>query len=439
MATLKDLEYSLSRLTKTLPFPNPTIALEQYPTDVHLAARLAYIACVNGDITDGQDGEDGGDDQRQTCTTLDLGCGTGILGIASLEAGSDHCTFFDVDQSALEVCMSNAELMKFVDGEDAAFISGRVNYHPGAPNPKQDKKLGKGKQAIVFQKSPPILPPDESSPEHDGVPFPNGHFTTTFTNPPFGTKNNAGIDMQFLAAAVRVSNTAVYSFHKSTTRAHILKTVTEKWGYEAKVVAEMSFDVGNTYAFHKRKSVGIEVDLIRVDCVRGKGDDSTEAATTADGEVVSGMAALNTQEGPMIDADGLALQTSGESAGGMEAAPLSIAQQMMAQMNALKAKSDAAKALKPKRLIDNRTWEGATDIGCDFCDCDLNADDVVYHNPNDEEDEDFCRHCYDDELEEDRKLGLVKTTGREVSLEYHGDESVFGFAATGNKSPTGEA
>jgi hypothetical protein len=36
------------------------------------------------------------------------------------------------------------------------------------------------------------------------------------------------------------------------------------WGYEVQVVAEMKFDLPNVYKFHTKKSVDIEVDLIRV-------------------------------------------------------------------------------------------------------------------------------------------------------------------------------
>jgi 23S rRNA G2445 N2-methylase RlmL len=40
----------------------------------------------------------------------------------------------------------------------------------------------------------------------------------TITNPPFGTKNNAGIDIKFLQTAINMSSKAVYSFHKTSTR-----------------------------------------------------------------------------------------------------------------------------------------------------------------------------------------------------------------------------
>ena len=45
---------------------------------------------------------------------------------------------------------------------------------------------------------------------------------TVVMNPPFGTRRK-GADMQFLRAALHVADSAVYSLHKTSTRAHIEK------------------------------------------------------------------------------------------------------------------------------------------------------------------------------------------------------------------------
>jgi len=45
---------------------------------------------------------------------------------------------------------------------------------------------------------------------------------TVIMNPPFGTRTK-GADMAFLHAAFAVSRGAIYSLHKSSTRAHIQK------------------------------------------------------------------------------------------------------------------------------------------------------------------------------------------------------------------------
>lgn len=52
---------------------------------------------------------------------------------------------------------------------------------------------------------------DESSSWHRA-------FDTIVMNPPFGTKQNAGMDMKFLSAGLNLARGAVYSLHKSSTR-----------------------------------------------------------------------------------------------------------------------------------------------------------------------------------------------------------------------------
>lgn len=81
-------------------------------------------------------------------------------------------------------------------------------------------------------------------------------------NPPFGTKNNAGIDMEFLEIATKLSLNTVYSLHKTSTRKYILKKAKE-FNCEAKVVAELRYDLPQAYKFHKKSSVDIQVDFIR--------------------------------------------------------------------------------------------------------------------------------------------------------------------------------
>uniref|UniRef100_A0A2K6EQA2 Methyltransferase-like protein 5 n=1 Tax=Propithecus coquereli TaxID=379532 RepID=A0A2K6EQA2_PROCO len=87
-------------------------------------------------------------------------------------------------------------------------------------------------------------------------------FDTVIMNPPFGTKNNKGTDMAFLKTALEMARTAVYSLHKSSTREHILKKAAE-WKIKINIIAELRYDLPASYNFHKKKSVDIEVDLIR--------------------------------------------------------------------------------------------------------------------------------------------------------------------------------
>eukprot|EP00984_Skeletonema_dohrnii_P008925 scaffold3319_cov72-Skeletonema_dohrnii-CCMP3373.AAC.2 len=112
---------------------------------------------------------------------------------------------------------------------------------------------------------------------------------TVITNPPFGTKNNEGIDVQFLKTAIRLARRSVYSFHKTSTRPFLVKLLRDKWGLNVEVVAEMKFDIPNMYKFHKQKCVDVEVDLIRVyweeeDTIEDK--DASEEEEESEGEEI---------------------------------------------------------------------------------------------------------------------------------------------------------
>lgn len=87
-------------------------------------------------------------------------------------------------------------------------------------------------------------------------------FDTVVMNPPFGTKNNAGIDMGFLEAATKLSSNAIYSLHKSSTRDYVLAKAAQL-GARGKVIAELRYDLPRAYRFHRKASVDIQVDFVR--------------------------------------------------------------------------------------------------------------------------------------------------------------------------------
>ena len=74
-----------------------------------------------------------------------------------------------------------------------------------------------------------------------------------------------GIDLMFLQKAISMSNSTVYSLHKTATREHVKKKASE-WGVKLDVLAELRFDLAASYKFHRKKTVDIEVDFIRIDC-----------------------------------------------------------------------------------------------------------------------------------------------------------------------------
>src|SRR3989344_2046606 len=80
-------------LTKLATFENPKVKLEQYQTEAEIAAQVIWKAFLNGDI------------EGKSC--IDLGCGTGILGIGALILGARKVTFVDIDLEALKKAEEN--------------------------------------------------------------------------------------------------------------------------------------------------------------------------------------------------------------------------------------------------------------------------------------------------------------------------------------------
>lgn len=62
-----------------------------------------------------------------------------------------------------------------------------------------------------------ILTDLPASAEETGI-YLSKSFDTVIMNPPFGTKKNAGVDIQFLKAAITLARKVVYSLHKTSTR-----------------------------------------------------------------------------------------------------------------------------------------------------------------------------------------------------------------------------
>ncbi|CAL1526129.1 unnamed protein product [Lymnaea stagnalis] len=207
----KELE---SYLQDVEVFENPKIKLEQYPTTPHIAACMLHTMSSTYD------------DLADKCVA-DLGVGCGILSIGATMLGAGYVLGIDVDEDALETCYNN--LCEF-EMNSVDLMASDVRCLLG-PDPKSSQ---------LFKK-----------------------FDTVVMNPPFGTKHNEGIDIAFLQAALNLSNNAVYSLHKTSTREHILKKAAS-WEVDVSVLAELRYDLANTFKFHKKKSVDIEVDFIRL-------------------------------------------------------------------------------------------------------------------------------------------------------------------------------
>ena len=155
-----------------------------------------------------------------------MGCGCSVLGIGSSLLGASYVMGVDIDSDALQIAQSNIGQFEL------------SNVH-------------------LVQCSVTDLP---QLLKRDVV-----QFDTVVMNPPFGTKHNQGLDVLFVETALRCVKPAggvVYSLHKTSTRDHFFRKAVS-WNVEAKVLAQLRYDLPATYKFHKKSSVDVEVDFWR--------------------------------------------------------------------------------------------------------------------------------------------------------------------------------
>ena len=210
---LKHTESALSDLTHDLAFNEPNLSLEQYPTSPELASHLAFLAMSHGDIIEADSDEEEEGSESTGTKVLDLGCGTGILGISSIVVGASHVTALDTDPTAISIAQRNYLKMEMEDM--VTFVEGTLKMNS----------------------------------DDDGIEFSDDTFDVVLTNPPFGTKNNAGIDVAFLKTACRLSKNVVYSFHKTSTREYLMRKINEEWGFKGEVrrCEELSDELRTSY------------------------------------------------------------------------------------------------------------------------------------------------------------------------------------------------
>jgi putative methylase len=145
-----DLERFLS---KVAPQPKPQVHLEQYTSSEQIAAKMLYIAAYANDDVVGK-------------SVLDLGCGTGRLGLGAAYLGANDVVGVDIDRLAIKTAFKNAKKLDLCCCVQWLL----ADIH-----------------AVV------------------------GKFDTVLQNPPFGVQNREA-DRAFLVKALEVGS-SVYSLH----------------------------------------------------------------------------------------------------------------------------------------------------------------------------------------------------------------------------------
>lgn len=195
--SLKHLSRTLSKLQV---FEKPKIELEQYSTESDVAAELLWSAHMRGLIKDKE--------------VIDLGAGTGVLGIGALLLGAKRVVFLEKDSSAVDILKKNLE---------------RVREEYELPSSE-------------------IITGDVTSAK--------GTFDLVIMNPPFGTKVKR-IDTVFLEKAFRLSSNVI-SIHKTSTKEYV-KNFFSNNGFELVDVFDFKYPLKKLFEHHDKPVKIIEV------------------------------------------------------------------------------------------------------------------------------------------------------------------------------------
>lgn len=197
------LGVALSRLET---FKKAKLTSEQYPTDPEIAATVLWQAALQGEL--------------EGKVIVDLGCGTGILGLGALLLGAKKTVLVDSDAEALSLARKNHQKL-----ESEGYALGEAVFR------EQDIQEVR---------------------EHGDV---------VIMNPPFGTKVRHH-DRKFLLKAFETAP-LVYSFHKTAT-ARFVEALAEDAAFEVSARWDFKFPLKASQGFHRRRLHHIEVSCFRL-------------------------------------------------------------------------------------------------------------------------------------------------------------------------------
>ncbi len=187
------------RLQQIRPIESPKAELEQYSTPATLAADALFLALARGDIMDR--------------SVMDLGCGSGVLGIGAALLGAKVRAADVSEECILQTRRNAAEAGVTIDVElsEVGSVTGKVD--------------------------------------------------TVVMNPPFGCQGRRA-DRAFLDKAMEMS-TRIYSFHMSGTTDFIDRYTTER-GYSVFGEKTYKFEIPNMFEFHRERRKEFDVSLLLI-------------------------------------------------------------------------------------------------------------------------------------------------------------------------------
>lgn len=197
------------RLGVVAGFDDPRADLEQYPTPPEIAAHIVHVADLQEDLADR--------------TVIDLGTGTGMLGIAAALRGASAVVGVELDRDPLETARENER--KVGTTTDIDWVLADATRAPLAPEREE---------------------------------------TTVLMNPPFGAQDgNRGADRAFLETARAIASVS-YSVHNEGSQ-EFIEAYTGDVGGEVTHAFEAEFELGNQFAFHEDPERSLDTEVYRIE------------------------------------------------------------------------------------------------------------------------------------------------------------------------------
>lgn len=207
MATKAALE---AQLAVVAGFENPKVSLEQYPTPPDLAAHLVHLADLRGDI--------------EGATVLDLGSGTGMLGLGAALRSPARVVGVELDDDALATATDNA------------------------------RRVGASAPIDWIRADATRLP----------LCLPDDRQVTVLMNPPFGAqRGNEHADRAFLDSVASVADVS-YSVHNEGSKEFVESFVADAGG-DLTDAFRATFDLERQFDFHDADRRELDAEVFRIE------------------------------------------------------------------------------------------------------------------------------------------------------------------------------
>ena len=229
----------ISILESFVTFKNPKVKLEQYTTDSISTSDFVYfIGLDNADLVDK--------------LVIDIGAGTGKLGLACLIYGARFLISIEKDDDAIEVLKENSENL---DLNDRHLIL-KLDVDEFVNKYQSDNKIGLEFFSLVKEK---LEKNDTYQLSSNDLKELN---VTCISNPPFGV-HKKGADRSFLNLGTKLGS-SFYSIHLSNLKNRkFIERFVNREGWIVSSIHSQKLILKNVYKFHSKPQKQILTDIFK--------------------------------------------------------------------------------------------------------------------------------------------------------------------------------